>query len=225
MSVRDVIKSGVLESLGGGGSLELSEVCLILIVSCLIGLYIYAIYKNVSRAAFYSKDLSITMAGMTIVVAAIMIAMQSNLLVSLGMVGALSIVRFRTAVKNPIDLLYLFWSISGGIITGVGLYALAVVLCFVMTLIIILLSKIPNAKAPAVLIVKGAVDSEASEIEGVIYSYTKHYHLCSSAIKNGQAEYIYEVNAKNKTDMVKDLGELPGVTGVSCLEHDGEIRA
>ena len=225
MSVKDVIKSGVLESLGGGGSMELSEIILILVVSCLIGLYIYAIYKNVSKAAFYSKDLSITMAGMTIVVAAIMIAMQSNLLVSLGMVGALSIVRFRTAVKNPIDLLYLFWSISGGIIAGVGLYALAVVLCFVMTLIIVLLSRIPNAKAPAVLIVKGKVDSDASEIEDVIFSYTKHYHLCSSAIRNEQAEYIYEVNTKNKTDLVKDLGELAGVVGVSCLEHDGEIRA
>ncbi len=225
MSVKDVIKSGVLESLGGGGNLELPEICLILVISCLIGIYIYAIYKNVSKSAFYSKDLGITMAGMTIVVAAIMIAMQSNLLVSLGMVGALSIVRFRTAIKNPIDLLYLFWSISGGIIAGVGLYALAVVLCFVMTAIIILLSKVRNSKAPAVLIIRGEMTEDNLAIESVIKSYARYYHLCSSSIKNKQTELIYEVNTIDKTELVKEVEEIAGVVSVSCLEHDGEIRA
>lgn len=223
MSVKDVIKSGVIKSLGGEG-LELPEICLILLISCLIGVYIYAIYKNISRSAFYSKDLGITMAGMTIAVAAIMIAMQSNLLVSLGMVGALSIVRFRTAVKNPMDLLYLFWSISGGIIAGVGLYALAVVLCFVMTAIIILLSKIRSSKAPVVLMIKSDTETDDMEIEGVIRSYTKYYHLCSSSLKNKQTEYIYEINTRDRAELVKEIGKLDGVVSVSCLEHDGEIR-
>lgn len=125
MSVKEVIKTSVYESLAGGTGLHFGEVCVILILSFAIGGYIFFVYKSFSKSAFYSKDLNVTLAGMSIVVAAIMIAMQSNLLVSLGMVGALSIVRFRTAVKNPIDLLYLFWSISAGIICGVGLYVLA----------------------------------------------------------------------------------------------------
>ena len=119
MSVKDVIKNSVYESLGGGTSLTVRTVILILLVALLVGIYIFLVYKISSKSAFYSKDLNITIGGMPIIVASIMIAMQSNLLVSLGMVGALSIVRFRNALKNPIDLLYLFWAISAGIIIGV----------------------------------------------------------------------------------------------------------
>ena len=129
MSVKDVIKQSVYESLGGGTNLSVPNIAVILMISCLLGVYLFGIYKTTSKAAFYSKDLNITIAGMPIIVSAIMIAMQSNLLVSLGMVGALSIVRFRSAVKNPLDLLYLFWSISAGIIAGVGLTVLAILLC------------------------------------------------------------------------------------------------
>lgn len=136
MSVKDVIKSSVYESLAGGTGLHFGEVCFILVLSFIIGGYIFFVYKGFSKSAFYSKDLNVTLATICIVVAAIMVAMQSNLLVSLGMVGALSIVRFRTAVKNPMDLLYLFWSISVGIICGVGLYVLAACLCIIMTIAI-----------------------------------------------------------------------------------------
>ena len=152
MSIKDVIKGSVYESLGGGTNLSAANILLILAIACLLGLYIFAVYKLSCKSAFYSKDLNVTIAGMPLIIAAIMIAMQSNLLVSLGMVGALSIVRFRNAVKNPIDLLYLFWSISAGIIVGVGLYILALVLCIVMTLLLIVLDMVPNAKAPDLLV-------------------------------------------------------------------------
>lgn len=162
MSVTDVIKDGVYEKLAGGTGLSYWDIVIILAVSCLVGIYIYLIYKNFSKSEFYSRDLNITMAGMAVVVAAIMIAMQSNLLVSLGMVGALSIVRFRTAIKSPIDLLYLFWSISAGIICGVGLYVLGAVLCIIMTLLIFILGKIPNNKAPQLLVIRMSGDADSA---------------------------------------------------------------
>ena len=109
MSVKDVIKNSVYESLGGGTTMNAKTVILILLLACLAGIYIYTIYKLSSRTAFYSKDLNITMAGMPVIVAAIMIAMQSNLLVSLGMVGALSIVRFRAAIKEPPESCGMCW--------------------------------------------------------------------------------------------------------------------
>ena len=155
MSVKDVIKNSVYESLGGGTTMSAKTVILILLIACLMGVYIFLVYKLSSKTAFYSKDLNLTIAGMPVIVAAIMIAMQSNLLVSLGMVGALSIVRFRNALKNPLDLLYLFWAISAGIITGVGLYVLALVLSFIMTLLLFLIDKIPSAKAPELLVLRG----------------------------------------------------------------------
>lgn len=225
MSVRDVIKSSVLESLGGTSGFNLGEICIILFVSCLIGIYIFFVYKGFCKSAFYSKDLNITLAGMCVAVAAIMIAMQSNILVSLGMVGALSIVRFRTAIKNPLDLLYLFWSISGGIICGVGLYVLAIVLCVIMTLIIWGLGVMPGAKTPTLVIVRALEGVELSAIEKSIKSNCKYVHQCQSMIKNSEHEAIYEVLAPDMDKVVNELSKIDKVKSVNCLEHDGEIRA
>ncbi len=225
MSVKDVIKKGVLESLGGGNGLDFAQISIILIVACVIGIYIYAVYKNFFKASFYSRDLNVTLAGMTVIVAAIMVAMQSNLLVSLGMVGALSIVRFRTAVKNPLDLLYLFWAISAGIICGVSLYILAAVLCVIMTIIIWVLSRIPNAKAPILLIVKTLPDADVSEVCKAIQSQTRYSKLSTSSIKNNQAEYIYEIKTTARESVLKEVSACSGVTAVSLLDHDGELRA
>lgn len=225
MAVRDVIKSGILESLGTGAGFDFWQICLILLVSCVMGVYIFFVYKGFSKSAFYSKDLNITITGLCIVVSAIMIAMQSNILVSLGMVGALSIVRFRTAIKNPIDLLYLFWAISAGIICGVGLYLLAIVLCIIMTALIWLLGKMPIAKAPTVVIIRASEDVDTAILESQIRANAKHCHHCQSMIKNSSFEAIYEVITTDINKLVSEVSTVSGVTSVNCLEHDGEIRA
>lgn len=225
MSVKDVIKSSVYESLGGGTNLSVASIMLILVAACLLGLYIFAVYKLSSKSAFYSKDLNVTMAGMPLIIAAIMIAMQSNLLVSLGMVGALSIVRFRNAVKNPIDLLYLFWSISAGIIVGVGLYILALVLCIVMTILLIVLDMIPNAKAPDILVLRGGTDKiDYAGLETLMKEYCKYHKEKSRCIKNGEAELIIEIKSLKKEALLQKLTEDKHFTQVNCISHDGECR-
>lgn len=224
MSVKDIIKSSVYDNFQGGTGLSIWSIMLILFVSCLIGLYIFMVYKGFSKSSFYSKDLNISIACICIIVSAIMIAMQSNLLVSLGMVGALSIVRFRTAIKNPMDLVYMFWSISVGIICGVGLYILAVVLCIIMTLMIWLLRFIPNSKAPILLIMKMSLSADKNEVDICIKKECSYFNKCSVTTKNGQAEVIYEVRIKEKGKLVSELAGIDGVLSVSCLEHDGEIR-
>lgn len=153
MSTKDVIRSRVYESIAGGTGISIMGIFFILVMACVIGIYIFLIYKYNSKAAFYSKDLNVTMGGMVVVIAAIMIAMQSNLIVSLGMVGALSVVRFRNAIKNPLDLLYVFWAVSAGIIVGVRLEVLAIVLCVIMTILLLILDAVPASKAPAILII------------------------------------------------------------------------
>lgn len=225
MSVKDVIKNSVYESLGGGVSLSFPNICLILAVSCLAGAYIYFVYKNFCKSAFYSKDLNITLAGMTIIVAAIMVAMQSNLLVSLGMVGALSIVRFRTAVKNPIDLLYLFWAISEGIICGVGLYALGAALCVIMTAVIWVLSKIPNSKAPALIVVRCTLETAIEDIETIIRKHSRYAKQTSVIVKNNELEVIYEIVSKNQNDVINEISKLNGINAINWLAHHGEMRA
>lgn len=225
MSVKDVIKSSIYESLGGGTGLSFYNIALILLVASWIGVYIFIIYKNTSKAAFYSRDLNVTLAGLTVVVAAIMIAMQSNLIVSLGMVGALSIVRFRNAVKNPLDLLYLFWSISAGIICGVGLYLLAVIFCIVMTVLLIILEKAPNSKASALLVLKSSskeVDWE--NVRSIIGKHSKYWKEKSRSIKNGDTEVIIELKTAQEEALLKELEELNYFRQMNFLSHDGEFR-
>lgn len=193
-------------------------------VACLIGLYIYTVYRLTSKAAFYSKDLNITIAGMPVIIAAIMIAMQSNLIVSLGMVGALSIVRFRNAVKNPLDLLYLFWTISAGIICGVGLSVLALSLCIVMTILLLFLEVLPNSKASALLIIRTDDEVDWREVGKVIGAYTRHYKEKSRSIKNKDTELIYEVKVSDEEALVKALRENTKLKQISFLSHDGEFR-
>lgn len=198
---------------------------LILVIACLLGVYIFAVYKLSSKSAFYSKDLNVTMAGMPLIVAAIMIAMQSNLLVSLGMVGALSIVRFRNAVKNPIDLLYLFWSISTGIIVGVGLYVLALVLCIVMTVLLIVLDMVPNAKAPDLLVLRGNAETmDYAEIETLMKSLCRYHKEKSRCIRNGETELIIEMRSSKKEEFLQKLTADKRLTQVNCISHDGECR-
>ena len=224
MSIKDVIKSGVYEKFVGQTGISFFGICAILLMACLIGVYIFFVYKNFTRSEFYSKDLNITIAGMTIVVAAIMIAMQSNLLVSLGMVGALSIVRFRTAVKNPMDLLYLFWAISGGIICGVGLYVLAAVLCIIMTITIFVLGKVPNSKAPAIVVIRTDLTVPITDLEKMVKENSKCCKEKSVVVKNGEREIIYEIRSASQDSLISRLEQNNGVHSINWLEHHGEMR-
>ena len=225
MSIKDVIKNSVYESLGGGTNLSAKSILLLIAIAALVGLYIYAVYRMTSKSAFYSKDLNVTMAGMPIIVAAIMIAMQSNLLVSLGMVGALSIVRFRNAVKNPIDLLYLFWSISAGIIVGVGLYLLSFVLCIVMTILLLVLDLVPNAKAPDLLVLRAiATEIDYAEIESILKGSCKYHKEKSRSIKNGETELIIEIKTARKEELLEKFSKIKCLTQINCISHDGECR-
>ena len=225
MSVKDVIKNSVYNSLGGGTSLSARSIFLILGMSCFIGIYIFAVYKLTSKSEFYSRDLNVTIAGMPVIVAAIMIAMQSNLIVSLGMVGALSIVRFRNAVKNPLDLLYLFWTISAGIICGVGLSVLAIGLCIIMTIMLLILEMIPNSRASALLVLRsGGKDIDWSEVDETVKKYTKFHKEKSRSIKNRETEVIYEIKTTQEEVLVNALQENQGLEQIHFLSHDGEYR-
>ena len=218
------IKKMVLSSFSGGSDMNVWRILFLLALSGVIGLYIFLIYKNQSKSAFYSKDLNITMAGLPIVVCGILIAMQSSLVVSLGMVGALSIVRFRNAVKNPLDLLYLFWSIGAGIMCGVGLVALALLLCVVMTILVVLLQKVPNAKASSVVVLRTSRETVWDAVRGLLNQYGKNVKQKSRCVQAGQTEVIFELFTKEEDKLIAELEKLETVDQISFLSHDGEYR-
>lgn len=225
MSTKDVIKNSVLESLTGSTYLDVAAICGILIFAVVIGLYIYMVYRLSAKSAFYSKDLNITMAGMPIMIAGIMIAMQSNLLVSFGMVGALSIVRFRTAVKNPLDLLYLFWSVSAGIICGVNLKVLALLISVLMTAVILLLQMLPVMQAPMVLVLRGdAKEVDWDAVKKCVSKEAKTAKQKTESFRSGQVEMIYEVRLKANSQLMNELQLIKNLQGINLLAHDGEFR-
>ena len=151
----DIFKKSFLQGFTGG-DISTGRIAATLIVTALIALYIFVIYRVVTRKTFYSKTFNISLTALAVITAAIILAMQSNLVISLGMVGALSIIRFRTAIKDPMDLVFLFWSISIGIICGAGLYEIAVITSLLVTVGIILLDMIPTSKAPMMLVVNAS---------------------------------------------------------------------
>lgn len=223
MTMKDVIKGKVYEQIAGGTGISIKDILLILGLSCVIGVYIFFVYKRMSKAAFYSKDLNMTIAGMVVVVAAIMIAMQSSLIVSLGMVGALSIVRFRSAVKNPLDLLYLFWAVSSGILCGVGLSILVIVLCIIMTLMLMLLGLIPNSKPSMLLVLRGG-EVDWNRIKELVKKNCKYYKEKSESITKSETELIIEIECSDSDSLMMELKGIDSLSQINLLSHDGEYR-
>jgi len=222
MTFKDIFKKSFLE---GFASSELTTVTIAaaLAVACALALYIFFVYRVVTRKTFYSTNFNITLAGITVITAALILTMQSSVVLSLGMVGALSIVRFRTAVKDPMDLMFLFWSISVGIICGAGLAQIAVILSLVVTVGILLLDRIPVAKAPMILVVNSSdLDGERG-IAAVIEKYVRYFVVKSRNMTASSLDLVIELRTDEGGALVREIMALEGVTSASLLSHDGEV--
>ena len=222
MSFRDIFKKSFLE---GFASAEITTptVIIALGIACVLALYIFFVYRVVTRKTFYSKNFNITLAVITVITAALILTMQSSVVLSLGMVGALSIVRFRTAVKDPMDLAFLVWSISVGIICGAGLAQVAVILSVIITVGILVLDNMPVAKAPMILVVNSNdLDSEAA-ISEAVKKYVKHMTVKSRNMTDVSLDLVIELRTAEGSALVRDVKNVAGVTAVSLLAHDGEV--
>lgn len=222
MSTKDIIKKSVMKAF----SAETSNVefLLLMLVTLLIGVYIFFLYRYISRNTFYSKDFNRTLVIMALVTAAIVYAMQSNLIISLGMVGALSIVRFRNAVKDSLDLVFLFWATSIGIINGAGLYEVTIELSLVITAALIVLNYVPSPKASLVLVVNSSDCESASKIEEIVKSMAKHYCVKSKNVTMKGVDMIIEFCGADEDKMMQALLNTEQVTNVAILNQMGEKR-
>ena len=221
MSFKDIFKKSFLE---GFSSTEINTVTVVaaLAVASALAVYIFLVYRVMTRKTFYSKGFNISLAGITVITAALILTMQSSVVLSLGMVGALSIVRFRTAIKDPMDLMFLFWSISVGIICGAGLAQVAVILSVVVTLGILILDRFPLAKAPLILVVNATqLDAEKIVTEAVV-GFDKHYRVKSRNMTAETLDLVIELRTAKGGELVQQIMALPGVTAASLLAHDGE---
>ena len=223
MSFTDVIKKSILQGFTNT-DIPTIQIVMTLGITFLIALYIFFIYRMVNKTALYDKSFHVSMAIISVITAGIIIAMQSSIVISLGMVGALSIVRFRTAIKNPMDLLFLFWSIGVGIICGAGLFEIALIVSLMVTIGIFFLEFMPDNKKPYLLIINGSRELDETEVLDCVRKYSKNVKVRSRNMKKNGTDYIIEVHTKQEKELLDSLSSVEAIAQLSLLSHEGEVR-
>jgi len=217
------MRETMIQLLNQQTQLSWGEIVMNIGMSALLGFGIFIAYFISHRGTIYSKKFNASLVLLTALTGTVMTVIGNNLALSLGMVGALSIVRFRTAVKDPMDLAFLFWSISVGIICGAGLAQIAVILSLVVTVGILLLDRIPVAKAPMILVVNSSdLDGERG-IAAVIEKYVRYFVVKSRNMTASSLDLVIELRTDEGGALVREIMALEGVTSASLLSHDGEV--
>lgn len=223
MSFGDVFKKGFLEAFRTTEGQVSTNAVFYLLLTGVIALYIFFVYRLVMRRTFYNKNMNIALALIAIITSAVILAVQSNIVLSLGMVGALSIVRFRTAIKDPMDLVFFFWSISVGIICGAGLIGLALVTSILLTVFVFLLDRLPVNKVTMMLVVNADDIGAEEQIVGVVNKYSKRHKIKSRNYSKQHLDMVIEVKITDEQACMKEVLALPGITTAALLAHDGEV--
>ena len=222
MSFKDIFKKSFLQGFTRYDATP-ENIVTVFVISAFFALYIFFAYRILTRKTFYSKSFNIALPALVLITAGVILTIQSSVVISLGMVGALSIVRFRTAIKDPMDLVFLFWAISTGIICGAGLAQISCILAFVLTVALVFFEKLPVAKVPKILMVSG----EGYELEGkvieVVRKFCKYFTVKSRSLSGGRTDIVVEVRAKDDSALIREIASIENVTASTLLLHDGEV--
>lgn len=218
----DIFQSSFLENVT---SVSLLDMAIALVLAFCIGLFIFLIYKKTFTGVMYSSNFGVTLIALTMITTLVILAVTSNVVLSLGMVGALSIVRFRTAIKEPLDIAFLFWSIAVGIVLAAGMLPLAVIGSVVIGLILLVFVNRKDVDAPYILVLRCAdVDSEEGTRKQ-LESCVKRYVLKSKSVQQEMIELNYEIRLKeNQTDFVTVLASMPGVHSAVLVSYNGDYQ-
>lgn len=222
MNFSDIFKKDFLTAYGNGGGSVL-EITAVLVVTAIIACYIFLVYRLITQKTFYSKTFNISLAAISVITAAIILAVQASIVISLGMVGALSIVRFRTAVKEPLDLVFLFWSIAVGICCGAHVTEIAIVLSVLLTILVIVLDRLPIGRAPMILVLNLADGKLEPELIKKVSEFCKYYKVKSRNVSTGRCNMVLEVRTAKEYEMIQAIEGMAGVESDSLISHDGEV--
>lgn len=218
----DIFKKSFLEGFNSG-DITSGRIMVTMGVTVILAAYIFIVYYAATKKTFYNKSFNISMALVAVITSAIILAMQSNLVISLGMVGALSIVRFRTAIKDPMDLMFLFWSISTGIICGANMYTIAIVSSLIITIGLFLLELTPVGRAASLLVVSMEKAEKEEEVLNAVKDFSRVCQVKSRNLSDGGMNLIVECKPVKEQELIVKVKEIEGVFGVSLMAHDGEV--
>lgn len=193
----------------------------VLLVSALLAIYEFFIYRFVSHRAFYNKSFNITIAILPFFISTIILCLQSNIVITLGTIGALAIIRFRTSIKDPVDMLYLLWSVFIGIICGCQLYEVGILTSIVVTVALIALDTINFGKKPLVVIVRSAEDVE-EDLTKIFKERKISYKFKSRNYSNKGFDYAIELTCKDIKDLNVTLSKNERISKYSIIEYDAD---
>ncbi len=223
MTFNDIFKSSFLESVT---EFSLLDVAIGMLFALVLGLFIFAVYKKTFSGVMYSTGFGMSLIGLSLVTTLVIMAVTSNVVLSLGMVGALSIVRFRAAIKEPMEIVFLFWSLAVGIVIGAGMIPLAVIGSLIIGIILIIFANRKLNNTPYILIVTCENEkAEKSAVEMIKTSVGK-YLVKSKTINSSGIELTAEIKVKESSmDFVNRVNEIEGVTDATLVTFNGEYMS
>ena len=223
MTFSDIFKSSFLESVT---EFSVIDTLIGMLFALVIGLYIFLIYKKTFSGIMYSTGFAMTLVGLSLVTTLVIMAVTSNVVLSLGMVGALSIVRFRTAIKEPMEIVFLFWALAVGIVIGAGMIPLAVIGSVIIGLILVIFSSQKFHNTPYILIVSCADEKAEQEAMNVIEKSVDKFIIKSKTVNNAGIELTAEIRVKDdSTGFVNSVNDVNGVSGATLVTFNGEYMA
>lgn len=202
---------------------SLPDTLLILLVSALLGLFIAALYKATYQGVMYTMTYGVSLAAITMISALILCVVTSNVVLTLGMVGALSIIRFRTSIKEPMDIMFMFWAVAAGIATGAGMAGVAVLGSLCIGLLIVLLTRGRQNGVPYILVLQ--VEDQAAEKRALelVAANVKRSRVKSKRVTKEETEITVDLRLKNEnTDFMHAVNALPGVRSAMLVTYNGE---
>ena len=220
MSFNDIFKSSFLENVT---AVSVTDMALSLALSFCLGLFIYFVYKKTYSGVMFSRAFGGALLGMTMITTMVILAVTSNVVLSLGMVGALSIVRFRTAIKEPMDIAFLFWSIAAGIVLASGMIPLAVIGSIIIGIIMILFCNRKAAEKPYIAVISCADAAAEKMVAEYLNSHTGKTVVKSKSARKDGIELSCEVTLKdNNTDFITELSGMDGVSSAVLVSYNGD---
>jgi uncharacterized membrane protein YhiD involved in acid resistance len=217
----DIIKNSITNNFVN--DVDLSKIIITMAISFLIGFFIFLLYKRVFSGVLYSRSFNVSLIGMTLVTSMVIIAINSNLVLSLGMVGALSIVRFRTPIKDPTDLIFLFWAAAAGIVTGAGFFSLAIAGSVIIGIIMFIFIKKSSFETPYLLVVNCDGDDSEKTLLEQVHGKVKRYNVKQKTVTPGNIELTLEVRVKEKeSGFVNAIAGLRGVKNAVLISYSGD---
>lgn len=220
MNFQDIFKSSFLENVT---SISILDMVIALVLAFGIGMYIFLIYKKTFAGVMYSSSFGVTLVALTMISTLVILAVTSNVVLSLGMVGALSIVRFRTAIKEPLDIAFLFWAITVGIVLAAGMIPLAVFGSFVIGIMLLVFANRKSHINPYIVVIR--CENHDSEVKATEFlkKQVQRYVVKSKTAQKGAIELNVEVRMKDgDTDFVNILSEMEGVNSAVLVSYNGD---